>query len=517
MYSSRVRRRGFNPFVLRAQPPDKKQEWISQQEFKDNLSLELQRDYARVFRISDADSMDSDDLIKLFCEYNEQLPLLPVHLRRGPAIHRQPSYRKTLKRLLSMTDPDLDGPWNPKVSAIPERLIPTQDFVEGYEDSESPTRSQEPAWAPPSRIEHELVYPPRAPVVGRDENTGKDIVQPLSQDWLRVMLEEQEARYEALKLELQAAVSAAKDAVSEVTMTKAMLEAEEAKFKDFLDEIVRICGQETVDYIRELAAFGERYGFLERGATLQDENNDNGDTDDDDNDDNNDNDNADDDDVNSDDNLNEDSDEVDCRSELKAKQVNIAPSMRDHDSPAPLSAKTPEPEPEPEATNPPASEELASPVIVEANVPAEPPEVKSSPLAGFVYRLAERIFSKRRREEDDDEDNEEKASADDNVSETEQDIRPHKKRRCNSPSEPIAQPPPPTPLPPSPDPEGPRFFIDRATGSVTLNNAHPDNIKRGKQLKKDSPRSGLRRGAKVDMAVERRSGIPEGDIVQLRR
>jgi hypothetical protein len=282
----------------------------------------------QVFRISDADSLDSDDLIKLFCEYNEQLPLLPVHLRRGPVIRRQPSYHKTLKRLLSMTDPDLDGPWNPKVSAIPERLIPTQDFVEGYEDSESPTPSQVPAWAPPSRIEHKLVYPPRAPVVGWDENTGKDIVQPLSQDWLRVMLEEQEARYEALKLELQAAVSAAKEAVAEVTMTKAMLEAEEAKFKDFLDEIVRICGQETVDYIKELAAFGERYGFLERGATLQDENNDNGDTDDDDNDDNNDNDegggggdddydNADDDDANSDDNLNKDSDEVDCRSELK--------------------------------------------------------------------------------------------------------------------------------------------------------------------------------------------------------
>jgi hypothetical protein len=269
--------------------------------------------------------MDSDDLIKLFCEYNEQLPLLPVHLRRGPVIRRQPSYHKTLKRLLSMKDPDLDGPWHPKVSAIPERLIPAQDFVEGYEDSESPTPSQEPAWAPPSRIEHELVYPPRAPVVGWDESTGKDIVQPLSQDWLRVMLEEQEARYEALKLELQAAVSAAKDAVSEVTMTKAMLEAEEAKFKDFLDEIVRICGQETVDYIRELAAFGERYGFLERGATLQDENSDNSDNDDDVNEDNydnddddggdDDNDNADDDDVNSDDN--EDSDEVDCRSELE--------------------------------------------------------------------------------------------------------------------------------------------------------------------------------------------------------
>jgi hypothetical protein len=119
--------------------------------------------------------------------------------------------------------------------------------------------------------------------------------------------------------------------------------------------------------------------------------------------------------------------------------VNIAPSMRDQDSSAPLSAKTPEPEPK--ATNSPASEELASP-LVEAKVPAEPPEVKSSPLAGFVYRLAERIFPKRRREEEEDKDDEEKASTEDNASETEQTIRPHKKRRFDSPSEPIAQPPP---------------------------------------------------------------------------
>lgn len=189
----------------------------------------------------------------------------------------------------------------------------------------------------------------------------------------------------------------------------------------------------------------------------------------------------------------------------RAKQVNIAPSsMRDQGNSASLSAKTPEPEPE--VPNPPAPKELTSP-LVGANVPAEPPEVKSSPLSGFVSRLAERIFPKRRREEEvvvvD-----EKASTDDNASETEQDIRPRKKRRC-SPSDAIAQPPPPPPLPPSPDPEGPRFFIDRATGAVTLNNAHPDNIKGEDQLKKEHPRSALRRGAKVDMTVETRFEFPK--------
>ncbi|KJA17331.1 hypothetical protein HYPSUDRAFT_70777 [Hypholoma sublateritium FD-334 SS-4] len=282
---SRAQQWGKEPFVIR--PPTKKSSttgtWISADQFK-SLDITTKRAYARAFGIPRENFKFDAELDELFCTHNEKLPFFPglVQYAVNPEDRRSripivlgidnPTFEPRRPAFSGdPSDPDY-APWVPlNRSYVVETLGDSADDFEEVEPAPYKPRynywrdgsvDPEPeAEEAPLPTEHDLVYPPYGLTVV-DEATGKHVEQPLSAEWLRIMLDEQATRHATLKASLQDAVALVRVGVTEVAALQMELEAERGRSDSLLKTIEQLAGWEIPRLIEHRAKAGIEKGNI---------------------------------------------------------------------------------------------------------------------------------------------------------------------------------------------------------------------------------------------------------------
>ncbi len=227
--------------------------------------------------------MSTAELDTLFTTHNEKLPMF-IELLQFVVDRRDPESR--IPCVIGRdnftfepprppysggpSDPDY-APWVPlDRSHVAEILGDSpDDFEDGYLPGTKPgvyrgywaDIEPEPEEELPLATEHDLVYPPYGLTVA-DEATGKRVEQPLSADWLRVMLDEQTARHAALKAALQEAMTAVNQGVTAVAGLQMELEAERAQSDNLLKTIEQLGGWEIPRLIEHRTKAGVEKGNI---------------------------------------------------------------------------------------------------------------------------------------------------------------------------------------------------------------------------------------------------------------
>lgn len=226
------------------------------------------------------------ELDELFCTHNAKLPffvgLVQYVANRQDLNSRIPIvlgiYNPTFEPPRPAfsgdpSDPDY-APWVPlNRSHVVETL---GDSADDFEEAEPKPRynywrdgsvEESEAEEAPLATEHDLVYPPYGLTVV-DEATGKGVEQPLSGDWLRVMLDEQAAQYSTLKAALQEAMSVVREGVTEVAALQMELEAERARSDNLLKTIEQLAGWEIPTLIEHRTQAGVEKGNIYANGPL---------------------------------------------------------------------------------------------------------------------------------------------------------------------------------------------------------------------------------------------------------
>ncbi|KIM44049.1 hypothetical protein M413DRAFT_443109 [Hebeloma cylindrosporum] len=229
-----------------------------------SMEYSLQLDYAKLYHVPHAETLDRADLINVFCNGNKWIIALkhPEHAWRpshsGGIVVTRNQQAAAAARLLE------------EERAVEEELTEVQPTMERFpspnDEYEGPTPPPEippPTWEPPVPVHLELIYPPKPRNLGVDEH-GAPITEPVPEDFLGAMMEESHHSFESAKNKVREAIADSNAALADVLKFQAKLKAQRKQCRDLMDAVRSIVGPEVARKVEEAVERATRDGVVEQ-------------------------------------------------------------------------------------------------------------------------------------------------------------------------------------------------------------------------------------------------------------